>query len=86
MGKGFIPGEEVTGAEKVHATAMNVTRLVDWKVESKDKTEILQSHVHRTHAAGGESILNHPNWKLALLAKESPTISPPTGHTSRRMI
>ncbi len=66
----LVPGEEVTGDLKVHATAVNVHGLVDWKTETEDKTEILQTHVHRTQAAGGETILNHPNWKLALLAKD----------------
>ncbi len=66
----LIPGEEVTGRKIIHTTAMNITKLVDWKSESEQKSDIIQYHVDGTVEAGGHAILNHPNYKYAVGASD----------------
>ncbi len=60
----LVPGEEVTAA--VHTTAMNVSRLVPWQFNDKNRTKVLQNHVDETRKAGGATILNHPNFRRRL--------------------
>jgi hypothetical protein len=64
----LVPGEEITGEKYVHTTAMNTHALVDWDYDYDDPAEILQRHVDGASAAGGETIVNHPNWHYALNA------------------
>jgi hypothetical protein len=66
----LIPGEEVTGNKVVHSTAMNSRALVDWTFDSARKSEIIQNHVEGAKAAGGELILNHPNFHYAVTAED----------------
>lgn len=66
----LIPGEEVTGKKIIHTTAMNINKIVDWKSESENKTDIIQYHVDGTIEAGGQAILNHPNYKYAVGASD----------------
>ena len=58
----LIPGEEVSG-KKVHTTAMNIKKLVDWKTKSKNTSEVIQKLVDNTEKEGGVTILNHPAMK-----------------------
>jgi len=62
----LIPGEEVTGHQVIHTTAMNIRGLVDWTAEHEPKQDVIQSHVDSTIQAGGTPILNHPNFEWAL--------------------
>lgn len=62
----LIPGEEVTGNQVIHTTAMNIDGLVDWHADHEHKHEIIQSHVDSTVEAGGTPILNHPNFGWAV--------------------
>lgn len=62
----LIPGEEVTGRQIIHTTAMNVRGLVDWTADHEHKHQIVQSHVDSTILAGGTPILNHPNFNWAV--------------------
>ncbi|MEX2401443.1 MAG: CehA/McbA family metallohydrolase [Rhodothermales bacterium] len=66
----LIPGEEVTGHQVIHTTAMNVDGLVDWTADHDHKHEIIQSHVDSTIHAGGTPILNHPNFRWAVEASD----------------
>lgn len=62
----LIPGEEVTGHQVIHTTAMNIRDLVDWRADHDEKHRIIQSHVDSTILAGGTPILNHPNFEWAV--------------------
>lgn len=66
----LIPGEEVTGNQVIHTTAMNIERLVDWTADHEHKHQIIQSHVDSTIDAGGTPILNHPNFHWAVTADD----------------
>ena len=66
----LVPGEEVTGRKVIHTTAMNISRLVPWNFDHKDKSAIIQNHADGVVAAGGAPILNHPNFKWALRAAD----------------
>lgn len=66
----LIPGEEVTGQEVIHTTAMNIQGLVNWHTDHEHKHEIIQSHVDSTIEAGGTPILNHPNFRWAVSADD----------------
>lgn len=66
----LIPGEEVTGHQVIHTTAMNIRGLVDWTAEHEHKHEVIQSHVDSTIQAGGTPILNHPNFRWALTTED----------------
>ncbi len=68
----LIPGEEITGDNFVHTTAMNVRGLVRWEMDIAAPTisHTIQLHVDRTHAHGGEPILNHPNYEYAISSKD----------------
>ena len=58
----LVPGVELTGNSYIHTTSMNVTGTPPWKYNHKDKSKIIQNHVHETQKLGGEAILNHPNF------------------------
>lgn len=58
----LIPGEEVSGDQDIHTTAMNVYGYVDPGGVLPTKTEVIQSHVDSTRAQRGIPILNHPNY------------------------
>lgn len=66
----LIPGEEITGKNNVHTTAMNITKAVPWDFDNAEKTRIAQNHVDGTMAAGGIPIMNHPNYKEGLEADD----------------
>ncbi len=66
----LIPGEEVTGSQVIHTTAMNIHDLVDWRADHPEKHRIIQSHVDSTIEAGGTPIVNHPNFRWALTADD----------------
>jgi hypothetical protein len=61
----LIPGEEVTGGQMAHTTALNIDGLVDPRLQQPvgaSKTRVIQAHVHGTEAENGRAILNHPNF------------------------
>lgn len=66
----LIPGEEVTGAQAIHTTAMNIGAYVDPGPEGPDKTAIMQAHVDSTRAQQGIPILNHPNFVSGAYARD----------------
>ena len=66
----LVPGEEVTGRKTIHTTAMNISRLVPWHFDHKDRSGIIQQHVNATREAGGTTILNHPNFGWAVKAED----------------
>ncbi len=66
----MIPGEEVTGKQVIHTTAMNIRAPVGWEFDSPHKSEIIQNHVDGVRAAGGQPILNHPNYRYAVSAAD----------------
>ncbi|MEZ0367506.1 MAG: CehA/McbA family metallohydrolase [Candidatus Sericytochromatia bacterium] len=66
----LIPGEEVTGKQHIHLTAMNIHQLVPWDFDDPSKARIIQQHVDHIHAAGGQPVLNHPNWEYTLGAED----------------
>jgi hypothetical protein len=65
----FIPGQEVTGPNAVHTTAMNINRSVTWDTNNTIPSTILQNQVSGIMNAGGQAILNHPNYKYAITAE-----------------
>ena len=65
----FIPGQEVTGHKTVHTTAMNINRFVPWDFDHINKSVILQNQVSGIIEAGGQAILNHPNYRYAVTAE-----------------
>ncbi len=66
----LIPGEEVSGPETVHSTAMNIEKLLTPNKELELKSQIIQNHVDLTKDAGGKTILNHPNYTFAVSAED----------------
>ena len=66
----LVPGEEVTGRKHIHTTAMNVGKLVPWHFDHPERSGIIQQHVNATRAAGGTTILNHPNFHWAVKAED----------------
>ena len=66
----LVPGQEVTGRRGIHTTAMNVQKIIPWHFNNKEKWKIIQSHVDHTHAANGQTILNHPNFGKSLRAAD----------------
>lgn len=66
----LIPGEEITGPKGVHTTAMNIRNLVSQQLDLEVKSEIIQNHVDGTLGAGGNAILNHPNFDYAVTAAD----------------
>ena len=66
----LIPGEEVSGEKVIHTTALNIDKLVPWQFDHEEKSKIIQNHVDGTRKAGGQLILNHPNYHYAVSAKD----------------
>lgn len=66
----LIPGEEVTGLKSVHTTAFNVQELVGWGFRHGQRSHIIQKHTDDVLAAGGEPILNHPNFQSAIKVED----------------
>ncbi|MBT3296068.1 MAG: PHP domain-containing protein [Verrucomicrobia bacterium] len=66
----LIPGEEITGSKAIHTTAMNITNVASWKFDHTERSEIIQYHVDQAMAAGGQAVLNHPNFKYAASAED----------------
>jgi len=66
----LIPGEEVSGPRAIHTTALNIPSLVDWNPGEASNTAVVQYHVDQTRNAGGQPILNHPNFHFALSAAD----------------
>jgi hypothetical protein len=67
----LIPGEELTGPRGVHTTALGVRELVDGTLpRDTPARDVIRAHVERTLAAGGEPILNHPNYLWATTAAD----------------
>lgn len=62
----LIPGQEITGAQSVHTTALNVKEVIPWNFDHPEKWRIVQEHIDLVSAAGGKAIVNHPRWKLTL--------------------
>jgi hypothetical protein len=62
----LVPGEEITGRKHIHSTAMNVSGLVPWKFDHEQNAAIIQNHVDETIKAGGQAVLNHPNFHYAV--------------------
>ncbi|HVY66172.1 MAG TPA: CehA/McbA family metallohydrolase [Gammaproteobacteria bacterium] len=69
----LIPGVEVTsdyrfagatqdGERAVHTTALNVRETPSPEFTNTPSREILRAHIERTAAAGGVTIVNHPNY------------------------
>jgi hypothetical protein len=65
----LIPGEEITGPRIIHTTAMNIRNLVSQQLDLEVKSEIIQNHVDGTLEAGGQAILNHPNYYYTVTAR-----------------
>lgn len=64
----LIPGEEITGGEYAHSTALNTLGLVDPALREREgatKAEVIQDHVHGTREQHGQAILNHPNFNFS---------------------
>jgi hypothetical protein len=66
----LIGGEEISGSKVIHTTAMNITNVAAWKYNHEDKSEIIQYHVDSALGAGGQAILNHPNFHYAVSAED----------------
>lgn len=66
----LIPGEEISGPRIVHTTAMNTKKLVLPNKLLEIKSEILQDHIDQTLDAGGNTILNHPNYEFTISAED----------------
>ncbi len=57
----LIPGQEITGDQSIHTTAMNIDGLIAWEDEGVPADVVIENHIKRTQAAGGQAILNHPH-------------------------
>lgn len=77
----LIPGVEVTsdyrlwgavqeGKRSVHTTALNVREVPSPAFENVPTREILRAHIERTRAAGGVTIVNHPNYRHEVDAQD----------------
>jgi len=66
----LIPGEEITGKKIIHTTAMNIKRITPWDYDNRENSAIIQNHVDETIKAGGQAILNHPNFHYAVSVKD----------------
>ena len=68
----LIPGEEVTDraeGKPVHLCALGINALVGPR-HGKTIVETLQNNINAVREAGGIAVINHPNWKYAIGAKE----------------
>jgi hypothetical protein len=66
----LVPGQEITGHHVIHTTAINTKELVPWELFDKSKTAVIQTHVDGAAKAGGHAILNHPNFRYAVTARD----------------
>ncbi len=66
----LIQDEAISGQKTIHTTAMNINRVVPSQYDHGEKSKIVQNHVSGTVEAGGYAILNHPNYKYAVSAKD----------------
>ena len=66
----LIPGEEVTGKQRIHLTALNIDGLVPWDFDHEEKWRIIQTHVDGIRKEQGHPIINHPNYKFAVSAED----------------
>lgn len=66
----LIPGEEITGPKVIHSTAMNIKNIVSSQPDLEIKSQIIQNHVDVTLGAGGNAILNHPNYYYTIRATD----------------
>jgi len=66
----LIPGEEISGVKTIHTTAMNIDRLVPWDFDHDEKSAVIQNHVDGSRNAGGQAILNHPNFQYAISVQD----------------
>ncbi len=66
----LIPGEEITGHNHVHSTAVNIPKLIDWTYENESVSAIIQNHLDNIKALGGEHILNHPTYRYSVTAED----------------
>ena len=62
----LIPGQEISGHQTIHLTAINVDRIIPWDFNHPNKSIIIQNHVDEIIKAGGHAILNHPNYRNAV--------------------
>ena len=66
----LVPGVEVTGHRHVHSTAMNVHQVVPWIYRGDTTALVIQNQVNETQRVGGQTILNHPNFRNAIKAPD----------------
>ena len=57
-----FPGAPQEGERAIHTTALNVREAPSFDFANTASREILKSHIERTRAAGGITIVNHPNY------------------------
>lgn len=66
----LIGGEEVSGNQTIHTTAMNITKAIPWDFGNTEKKQIIQAHADAIITEGGSAILNHPNFHYAVTAND----------------
>jgi len=57
-----FPGAAQEGERAVHTTALNVREAPSFEFANTPTRDILAAHIERTRAAGGITIVNHPNY------------------------
>jgi predicted metal-dependent phosphoesterase TrpH len=57
-----FPGATQEGERAVHTTALNVREAPSFEFANTPTRDILAAHIERTRAAGGFTIVNHPNY------------------------
>ena len=57
-----FPGATQEGERAIHTTALNVREAPSFDFANTPSREILKTHIERTRAAGGITIVNHPNY------------------------
>ena len=57
-----LPGATQDGERAIHTTAMNVREVPSPDFANTPSRDILKAHIERTRAAGGFTIVNHPNY------------------------
>jgi hypothetical protein len=57
-----FPGATQEGERAIHTTALNVREAPSSDFANTSSRDILKAHVERTRAAGGITIVNHPNY------------------------
>lgn len=64
------PGVNQENKRKVHSTALGVNQEINWLFEDSAVSSIIQQHATRVASAGGLAILNHPNYRFQVQAKD----------------